>query len=68
MDLLKPLQNGLIKKNLMLISKYFFNADLRRLGLNFNIEYGLVEENLCELILEDYISGKIDRPNQIITF
>ncbi len=68
LELLDTLHKQLVKKNLIIISRYFRNARMQRLADLLDTVYEAVEENLCELILAKLVRGKIDRPGRMIEF
>ena len=67
-ELFKMLQNQLIKKNLVVVSRYFKNARLKQVADLLDTHAVKVEENLCELVLSNLVRGKIDRPAGYIEF
>ena len=58
----------MIKKNLMVFSKYFTKLEMDKAAHLLDSEFGKVETYLCELIQDDLVVCKIDREKQILNF
>jgi 26S proteasome regulatory subunit N5 len=67
-ELLMTLHKQLVKKNLIIISRYFRNSRMQKIAELLDTNYDIAEENLCELILVKIVRGKIDRPSKMIEF
>ena len=66
--LLKNLQSQLVKKNLVIVSLYFKNSRLQRLAEILETTVDEVEDGLCDLILQEIVKAKIDRPSGAVHF
>lgn len=59
--LYEELERQLIKKNLYLVSLYYRSITMRKLTKLLKNRHDVIEDLLCDMIGEDFISGKIDR-------
>ena len=60
------LVNSLIKKNLYLVVTYYKRITFKTLERMFQIESRLIEEQLTEMVFNNQIYARIDRPSMII--
>ena len=66
--LMRVTQNQLVKKNLAIVAKYFKNVKLVRLAQILRINLDTVEDCLCDLIVNQLVKAKIDRPAGVVDF
>ena len=67
-SLMMTMQRQLVKKNLTIVSKYFKNMKMARLSQILQIDSEILEDCLCDLIVNQLVKAKIDRPTGIIDF
>ena len=65
---LDELEIQLVKKNLFMVSKYYKQVKISKLSVLLDNSPQFVEDQLCDLIAENIIVGKIDRMDMIVRF
>lgn len=66
--LLAALRLELVKKNCHVVALHFTNARIERLSQLFRADAQLIEEVICQMVFDELITAKIDRPARIVDF
>ena len=64
----KELERQLINKNIYIVSLYYKNIRMEKLEILLENKIDLIEDFLCELILDKFVNAKIDRMGRIVNF
>lgn len=64
----KQLEKELVKKNLYIVSLYYKNIRMEKLEILLENKIDLIEDLLCELILDNFVNAKINRMARIVNF
>lgn len=65
---LAQLEVQLVKKNLFMVSQYYKQIRIDKLSVLLENEPQFIEDQLCDLIVDGLVIGKIDRMDMIIKF
>lgn len=65
---LAKLEVELVKKNLFMVSRYYKQVRLQKLSVLLENSPQFIEDQLCDLIVDAFIVGKIDRMDMVVKF
>lgn len=64
----KTFRKNLIQHNILIFSKYYSQMEMRRIGDLLKVDSIEIEQEICEMVMENLLYSKINRIKGIVTF
>ena len=58
----------IVKKNLFMVSKYYKQVRIQKLSVLLENSPQFIEDQLCDLVVDGFVVGKIDRMDMVVRF